>query len=87
MHASLTNPGRVVAAAAAVAALLAPAAASASTAGALRVEGAGRRSARSRGYTDTAEIRTTKNAGCKGSGQVKTVPVPPPSGCCGRRRR
>jgi hypothetical protein len=74
MHVSLTNPGRVVAAAAAAAALLAPAAASASTAGALRVEGAGKQIGQVRGYTDTAKIRTTKSTGCKGSGQVKTVP-------------
>ncbi len=74
MHASLTNPGRVVAAAVAAAALLAPAAASASTAGSLRVEGGGKSLGQVRAYADTAKIRTTKSATCKGSGDVKTVP-------------
>ena len=74
MHASLTNPGRVVAVAVAAAALMVPAAASASTAADLRVEGGGKQLGQVRAYTDTAKIRTTKSATCKGSGLVKTVP-------------
>ena len=76
MQAPRINPGRALMAVAATVAVVVPSTAAAAEQADLRVEGAGRPLGAATYLTDTARIKTTSNAGCKGSGDVKTVQGP-----------
>jgi len=77
MHSRLTNPGRVLATAAAISALAVPAAAGAAEQADLRVEGSSKTLAAATYVTDTAKIRTTTAPPtCNGTGATKTVSGP-----------